>query len=292
MKECPNCHREIEDDLAFCGYCGTPLSVDMPKYLPGFEPENIKKSLALLFSKIDKVFPDKKIIWSEWDHERWDKAANTLCRALEYKSGRAFLETYGYMVVQRREDLPQSFPNPEFQSIHQHDFNDTSISNSNQPGPIPLSSNEMHNTKRKKGSSTCFNIRIPIIIIASIVLFISARTLYEYFSYATLIIVIISGIILLGVIVIELDAPKCPNCNKKVSSMINKKYMYSESINIKKRVQDRVYRTDRFGSTKELEKLIEREVVVPGIREYYSAEYMCRNCGNVYSRKEYSDHEQ
>lgn len=101
VRTCPKCHRENPNDVSFCGYCGTALPVEIiPKYLPGFEPVNIRKYLDVFFSDVNRVFPDKRIVWSEWNHERWDNAANSLCKALGYNSGRAILEAYGYVIIQ------------------------------------------------------------------------------------------------------------------------------------------------------------------------------------------------
>ena len=72
----------------------------VPNYLPGFEPENIQNLLKSFFAEVDKNFPDKRIIWAEWNHERMDKAAGYLCKYLGYSRGKEFLETYGYTVIQ------------------------------------------------------------------------------------------------------------------------------------------------------------------------------------------------
>ena len=76
-----------------------------PNYLPGFEPENIKPLLATLLNDLDASFPDKTVVWSEWNHEKWDKAAGFLCKNLGYSRGTEFLEAYGYSIVQNREDI-------------------------------------------------------------------------------------------------------------------------------------------------------------------------------------------
>ena len=75
----------------------------VPNYLPGFEPDDIKKLLSSFFAEIDKSFPDKVIIWSEWNHERMDKAAGYLCKYLGYSRGKDFLEAYGYAILQEEE---------------------------------------------------------------------------------------------------------------------------------------------------------------------------------------------
>ena len=77
----------------------------VPNYLPGFEPENIKQLLDKFCNELDRRFPDKIIVWSEWDHDRLDKAAGYLVKNLGYSKGAEFLEAYGYTVVQSREEI-------------------------------------------------------------------------------------------------------------------------------------------------------------------------------------------
>lgn len=71
-----------------------------PKYLPGMEPDNIQNLLGTFFAEVDNMFPDKKILWQDWNHARWDKAAGYLCKNLGYTRGKDFLEAYGYTVIQ------------------------------------------------------------------------------------------------------------------------------------------------------------------------------------------------
>lgn len=81
----------------------------VPNYLPGFEPDDVKKLLRSFFGEIDRCFPDKKIVWSEWNHEKLDKPAGYLCKYLGYSRGTDFLNAYGYSVVMEREqeDAPK-----------------------------------------------------------------------------------------------------------------------------------------------------------------------------------------
>lgn len=75
------------------------MEENTPKYLPGFEPEEIKSLTDSFFTVIDKTFPDKVIIRNEWNHQAWDNAANLLCKKLGYSNGKDFLEAYGYRIV-------------------------------------------------------------------------------------------------------------------------------------------------------------------------------------------------
>ena len=79
-----------------------PKSADvssLPKYLPGFEPENVRVQLDKFFAVINKAFPDGIVYESEWDHAHWDNAAGMLCRYLGYSRGSEFLEAYGYTFI-------------------------------------------------------------------------------------------------------------------------------------------------------------------------------------------------
>ncbi len=86
------------------------MAESIPNYLPGMEPENIQKLLDSFFGEINDLFPDKVIVWSEWNHARWDKAAGFLCKTLGYSKGKDFLEAYGYSVVMKREYPKHSIP--------------------------------------------------------------------------------------------------------------------------------------------------------------------------------------
>ena len=69
-----------------------------PKYLPGFEPEEMKPALEKFLAVMDREYPDGVIQADTWDHARWDRAASMLCRYLGYSNGSEFLEAYGYTV--------------------------------------------------------------------------------------------------------------------------------------------------------------------------------------------------
>ena len=84
------------------------MASGVPNCLPGFEPENIQRLLNTFFTTIDRQFPDKIIVWSEWDHEHLDKAAGYLTNSLGYTRGKDFLEAYGYKVVQNRDEIPST----------------------------------------------------------------------------------------------------------------------------------------------------------------------------------------
>ena len=81
---------------------GNDRSSEMPKYRLGEEPESIRLYLNALLQDIEAIFPDKIIVWEEWNHERWDKAVHALCRALGYSQTGDLLSAYGFFVVRRR----------------------------------------------------------------------------------------------------------------------------------------------------------------------------------------------
>ena len=69
-----------------------------PKYLPGFEPDDVKPALEKFLDVMDRAYPDGVISDETWDHDKWDRAASMLCRYLGYAKGSDFLEAYGFTV--------------------------------------------------------------------------------------------------------------------------------------------------------------------------------------------------
>ena len=65
-------------------------------YMPGYEPDSIRKELDELFRMIDEEFPDKHIDPLRWNHKQWDSLANHLISVLGYSKGFYFLNAYGY----------------------------------------------------------------------------------------------------------------------------------------------------------------------------------------------------
>lgn len=68
------------------------------KYEPGEEPLEIKAKLTKLFDMLDEAFPDRLILWADWDHRAWDRLAGELVKELGYERGLYFLNAYGYYV--------------------------------------------------------------------------------------------------------------------------------------------------------------------------------------------------
>ena len=64
----------------------------------GNEPENIKKRIVTLFTKLDEAYPDKVIYGLYRDHKKWGETVTELYRALGYESSTEFLNAYGYKV--------------------------------------------------------------------------------------------------------------------------------------------------------------------------------------------------
>ena len=64
----------------------------------GNEPENIKKRIVTLFTKLDEAYPDKTIISLSKDHKKWDETAREISKQLGYEDKNAFLIAYGYKI--------------------------------------------------------------------------------------------------------------------------------------------------------------------------------------------------
>lgn len=83
---------------------------ESPKWLPGLEPEALRRRLEGLFRQLDSRFGGKCIIWEQWDHESWDHEAVSLCRELGYSRGAAFLTAYGYSILDGPRFIPARTP--------------------------------------------------------------------------------------------------------------------------------------------------------------------------------------
>lgn len=76
----------------------------MPKYLPGFEPEEATILMKSFFQQVDRIFPDMIIVWSEWNHAELDETAKYLSAYLGYHDLKEFLQVYGYKIVLTKPD--------------------------------------------------------------------------------------------------------------------------------------------------------------------------------------------
>ena len=64
----------------------------------GKEPENIKKRIETLFSKLDDAYPNKVIVSLDNNHKKWAETALDISRKLGYSTKNDFLTAYGYKV--------------------------------------------------------------------------------------------------------------------------------------------------------------------------------------------------
>ena len=68
-------------------------------YIPGNEPDDLRKRLNRFFEKLDSAYPDKVVKSLYKDHKKWGETLTKLYRELGYESGNALLEAYGYTVA-------------------------------------------------------------------------------------------------------------------------------------------------------------------------------------------------
>lgn len=61
-------------------------------------PENIRKRMEKLFTKLDEAYPDKVIVGLHKNHKNWGETVTELYRLLGYPDGNTFLTAYGYTV--------------------------------------------------------------------------------------------------------------------------------------------------------------------------------------------------
>lgn len=80
----------------------------MAFYIPGQEPEKVKKVLNLLFSKLNRAYPDKRVEELHAKHKKLGEAVTKIYRALGYPDGKSFLEAYGYIYVKKSPGRSQT----------------------------------------------------------------------------------------------------------------------------------------------------------------------------------------
>lgn len=83
------------------------LSTDV-LYRPGEEPANIRSRMDTLFGKLDEAYPDKQISGLQAAHKKWSETANEIRKLLGYPDSQAFLEAYGYTVVNSKGGRPST----------------------------------------------------------------------------------------------------------------------------------------------------------------------------------------
>lgn len=64
------------------------------------DAQQIQKLLRSLMQELDRAYPDRRIDWATWDHNRWDRTAGYLTRKLGYARGSEFLHAYGYDIIE------------------------------------------------------------------------------------------------------------------------------------------------------------------------------------------------
>ena len=77
-------------------------------YRPGEEPTALKTQIANLFEKLDNAYPDKQISSLQAEHKKWSEKANEIRKLLGYPDSQAFLEAYGYTVVNSKGGRPST----------------------------------------------------------------------------------------------------------------------------------------------------------------------------------------
>lgn len=71
----------------------------MEQLLEGMEQEQVQHMREQFCKILEECFPDKQIVWKNWDHQRLDDLGNALCKALGFAYGGDFLLSLGYTVV-------------------------------------------------------------------------------------------------------------------------------------------------------------------------------------------------
>ena len=117
----------------------------------------------------------------------------------------------------------------------------------------------------------------------------------DYLGY-----VIIAALVLIAgiAIYVYVSKPKCPKCKKRKATFVKKEFISEETVYFRETQTIKEYSNTKgavtdFGvqgqTIKPPEKIITKEVKVPGIRKWYRVTYKCGICGEQFSRKEYID---
>ena len=150
---------------------------EVPNCIPEFEPDE-EKRLNSFFEEIDNNFPDKVIIWSEWNHELLDKDAAFLCKYLGYPNGRSFLEAFGYTILEgRKEEVEKTQKN-----ILKHDNafgKEASVIEKNKEEQKP-----MKTLKAKKIGSFFIVLSIVAFMLCAVFAYISYDKYANYYIHA------------------------------------------------------------------------------------------------------------
>ena len=78
----------------------------MPMYAPGQEPEKLRRRLDRLFAKLEKTYPDKRIVGLNADHPHWGEQVTEIYRLLDYPDSASFLAAYGFSLGSRPTGRP------------------------------------------------------------------------------------------------------------------------------------------------------------------------------------------
>ena len=105
------------------------------------------------------------------------------------------------------------------------------------------------------------------------------------------------GALIIGVIAFSthFSRAKCSKCGKRNSHAVSRKEIRTERISIKKQERIKHYSKEQTMAGRPItvipESVSTRNYTVPGIRTFYDVIYTCQNCGEQFSRREYTDTE-
>lgn len=113
-----------------------------------------------------------------------------------------------------------------------------------------------------------------------------------------LIIVVVVGV---GIFSVYLKQAQCPKCKSRGSKEVKRQFLNSERVLFKEEERIKEYDNKGRGRSNTAHKaasnqyvnpptkIIVKEKLVEGTREYYNVTYQCNKCGEQYTRKEYVD---
>ncbi len=118
------------------------------------------------------------------------------------------------------------------------------------------------------------------------------------------IVLIIVAIIGFGILSAYLKQPQCPKCKSRGSREVKRQFLNSEKVLFKEEERIKEYANKGKSRSNTMhkaasnqyvnppQKIIVKEKLVEGTREYYNVTYQCNKCGEQFTRKEYVDRKQ
>ena len=126
-------------------------------------------------------------------------------------------------------------------------------------------------------------IAVSILILCLVIWFVN--------SSLFILLVILAVIVAVIYAIYYFNKPQCPNCKKRKCEKTSSIAAGYENIQVEKDNVIKHYDKGKIPGWHEPDSLSVEKIQVDGIRQYYDVTYKCKECGEIYSRREYEDRE-